>query len=160
MSGLKTAAAISAQHQGCPDKAYYWYCLAVGFFFFLFFGGGAPAAYGGSQASGQIGAIVAGRHHSHSILRSSLVTQWVKDLALSLQIPGLELPHAAGMAKKEKRALCFFFCLFSAVPEVYVGSQARGQIRAVATGLHHSHSKARSKLCLQPTPQLTATTDP
>ena len=29
------------------------------------------------------------------------------------------------------------------------GSQARGQIRAVAPGLSHSHSNARSELCLQ-----------
>ena len=31
-------------------------------------------------------------------------------------------------------------------------SQARGQIRAGATGLRHSNSNTRSKLCLQPTP--------
>ena len=38
----------------------------------------------------------------------------------------------------------------------YVGSQARGKIRAVATGLHHSHSNVGSKPRLWPTPQLTA----
>ena len=38
----------------------------------------------------------------------------------------------------------------------YEGSQARGQIGAVAPGLHHSHSNAGSKPCLLPTPQLTA----
>ena len=32
--------------------------------FFLF--GAAPAAYGGSQAMGTIGATAAGLHHSHS----------------------------------------------------------------------------------------------
>ena len=36
----------------------------------------------------------------------------------------------------------------------YGGSQARGGIGAVATGLRHSHSNSGSKLCLQPTPQL------
>ena len=36
----------------------------------------------------------------------------------------------------------------------YGGSQAGGQIGAVATGLHHSHINARSKLYLQLTPQL------
>ena len=41
----------------------------------------------------------------------------------------------------------------------YGGSQARGLIGAVATGLHHSHSNARSGTGLQPTPQLT-TLDP
>ena len=35
-------------------------------------------------------------------------------------------------------------CLFRAAPTAYGGSQARCQIRAVATGLHHSHSNARS----------------
>ena len=43
---------------------------------------------------------------------------------------------------------CFFpffvFCLFRATPTAYGGSQARGLIGAVATGLHHSHSNAGS----------------
>ena len=42
----------------------------------------------------------------------------------------------------------FFFCLFRAASEAYGGSEARDQIGAVATGLHHSHSNARSELCL------------
>ena len=52
------------------------------------------------------------------------------------------------------------FFLFRATPTAYGGSQVRGQIRAVATGLHHSHSHTRSELCLWSTPQLTATLDP
>ena len=47
-----------------------------------------------------------------------------------------------------------------AAPTAYGGSQARGLIRAVATGLRQSHSNAGSEPCLQPTPQLTATPDP
>ena len=35
--------------------------------------------------------------------------------------------------------LCFF-AFFRAALEAYGGSQARGQIRAVAASLHHSHS--------------------
>uniref|UniRef100_A0A8D0V3E8 Voltage-dependent L-type calcium channel subunit alpha n=1 Tax=Sus scrofa TaxID=9823 RepID=A0A8D0V3E8_PIG len=57
----------------------------------------------------------------------------------------------------------FFFCIFAfsrATPMAYGGSQAKGLIRAVAASLHHSHSTARSELCLQPTPQLKATPDP
>ena len=51
-----------------------------------------------------------------------------------------------------------FFSAFSrAVAVAYGGSQARGLIRAVATGLRHSN--AGSKPNLQPTPQLTATPD-
>ena len=40
--------------------------------FFFFFGllRAAPTAYGSSQAKGQIGAAVAGLHHSHSNARS------------------------------------------------------------------------------------------
>ena len=36
----------------------------------------------------------------------------------------------------------------------YGGSQARGQIRTVAVSINHSHSNAKSKPCLQSTPQL------
>ena len=51
-----------------------------------------------------------------------------------------------------------FFCLFVffvvvvaiswATPAAYGGSQARGPIGTVATGLHHSHSNAGSEPCL------------
>ena len=54
----------------------------------------------------------------------------------------------------------FFCCLFRAIPETYGGSQARGWIGTVASGLHHSHSTAESEPHLQPTPQLTAMPDP
>ena len=46
-----------------------------------------------------------------------------------------------------------------AAPAAYGGSQARGPIGAVATGLRQSHSNAGSEPRLQPTPQLTATPD-
>ena len=71
---------------------------------------------------------------------------------------------------------------FRAAPAAFGGSQARGQIRATATGLHQSHwptpepqqcqiratatglhqshSNVGSEAGLQPTPQLTATPDP
>ena len=60
------------------------------------------------------------------------------------------------------------FCLLSfvvvvaiswAAPAAYGGSQARGRIGAVATGLRQSHSNAGSQPRLQPTPQLTAMPD-
>ena len=56
-----------------------------------------------------------------------------------------------------------FFCLFTfsrAALVAYGGSQARGQIRVVATGLHQSHSNPGPEPRLQPTPQLVATPDP
>ena len=59
--------------------------------------------------------------------------------------------------------LFFFFFLFSlslAAPPAYGGSQARGQIGAVATGLRQSHSNAASEPHLQPTAQLMATPGP
>ena len=52
------------------------------------------------------------------------------------------------------------FCLFRATPVAYGGSQARGQIGAVATGLCQSHSNAGSEPSLQPTLQLRAMLDP
>ena len=43
---------------------------------------------------------------------------------------------------------CLFVFFFRVAPAAYGGSQARGQIRAVAASLYHSHSNARSELCL------------
>ena len=55
----------------------------------------------------------------------------------------------------------FLFCFFNrAPPMAYRSSQVKGQIRAVATGLYHSHSNAGSKLYLRPIPQLMAIPDP
>ena len=42
------------------------------------------------------------------------------------------------------------FFLYRVAPAAYGGSQARGRIRTVATGLHHSHSNARSWPHLRP----------
>jgi len=61
---------------------------------------------------------------------------------------------------KEKQTFFFFFGLFRAALAAYGGSQARGQIGATAAGLHHSHGNTRSKLSLQPTPQLMAMLHP
>ena len=56
--------------------------------------------------------------------------------------------------------LFIFFAISWAAPAAYGGSQARGQIGALAAGLHQCHSKAGSELHLQPTPQVTAKLDP
>ena len=56
--------------------------------------------------------------------------------------------------------LFFVFHLFRAAPMAYGGSPARDWTRAVATGLHRSHSNLGSEPRLRPTPQLTATPDP
>ena len=44
--------------------------------------------------------------------------------------------------------LFFLFLLFRAACEAFGGSQARGQIRVIATGLCHSHSNVGSELHL------------
>ena len=68
----------------------------------------------------------------------------------------LPLPHM-----RDTEGFFFFwsFCYFLAAPAAYGGSQARGRIGAVDTGLRQSHSNAGSEPSLQPTPQLVATPD-
>ena len=55
--------------------------------------------------------------------------------------------------------LLSFFAFSGAAPTAHGGSQARGPIGAIATGLRQSHSKAGSEPRRQPMPQLTATPD-
>ena len=58
--------------------------------------------------------------------------------------------------------LCFFlfsFFLFGVVPAAYESSWSRGQIRAAAASLYHSHSNPGSELHLCPPQQLTARPD-
>ena len=45
-----------------------------------------------------------------------------------------------------------FFFFFTSAPAAFGGSQARGRIAAVATGLYHSHGNARFEPHLPPTP--------
>ena len=54
----------------------------------------------------------------------------------------------------------FVFCLFSATPTAYGGSQARGQIGAVTAGLHHSHSNTGSRAMSATYTILMAMSDP
>ena len=56
---------------------------------------------------------------------------------------------------------CFlFFCFSRGALMAYGGSQSRGQIRAVAASLCHSHSNTGLEPLLQLTSQLMATLDP
>ena len=73
--------------------------------------------------------------------------------------------HSIKLASNNTKTLIdlfffFFFVFFRATPTAYGGFQAMGPIGAVAAGLRQSHSKARSKPSLRPTPQLTATLGP
>ena len=67
---------------------------------------------------------------------------------------------SCGCLSTRRCPVVLFICLFRTAPAAYGGSQARGPIGAVATGLSQSHSNAGSEPCLGPTPQLTATPDP
>ena len=61
---------------------------------------------------------------------------------LSLGIPSYEIwqaKHSEQLSYVQRTSMA------------YQSSQARGQIRAAAAGLHHSHSNSGSKLCLPPT---------
>ena len=91
------------------------------------------------------------------------LTRWVKDLA-ALKRPKKEKKNFPFQFLRYSQTIkftilflfiyLFYFCLFafsSADPAAYRGSQAGGRIRAVATGLRHSHSHAGSKPRLQPT---------
>ena len=55
----------------------------------------------------------------------------------------------------------FSFCFLGLHPQYMEVSKfpPRGRIGATPASLHHSYSNVGSKLCLQPTPQLTATLD-
>ena len=57
--------------------------------------------------------------------------------------------------------VCFvLFCFGLFRAPAYGSPQARGQIGTTAAGLHHGHSNAGSKPCLQLASQLTAMPDP
>ena len=66
--------------------------------------------------------------------------------------------HVLGTARIEIIIIIIIIIigLFRATPPAYGSSQAKNLIRAVAAGLHHSHSHAGCKLHLRPTPQLNA----
>ena len=114
----------------------------------------AGAAYGSSQTRGQIRATAASLHRSSQQYRIlNPLRPGIKPESSWILI-GFLLRHSGNSC------VCPCVCLFRATPAAYGSSQARGQIRAVTTSLHHSHSNSGSELCLPLTPQLTATPDP
>ena len=58
--------------------------------------------------------------------------------------------YRSGLVCWKADSFLSFFSLFRTTPVAYGISQARDQIGATAIGLHHSHSNARSEVCLQP----------
>ena len=67
--------------------------------------------------------------------------------------------HGVGVANKRKIGRFFFFGFFWeewGTFAAYRNSQARGQIRAAAASLRHSHSNTGSEPHLRPMPHLVA----
>ena len=83
-----------------------------------------------------------------------------KDSSMSIKASGKKEMEVKTEQILSFYSLFLFFVFSGATPAAYGGSQARGLIRAIAAGLHHSHSHTRSELHLRPIPQLTATPDP
>ena len=133
---------------------------------------GRPAALHGSPVSPRLSACPSassrGRGHGPTDLWAlglcSRLWLWLSGLQpASVRGPGVLFFVAVGppsvgaetswsICKGHDSALIFFFffCLLSffflrAAPEAYGRSQARGLIRAVAAGLHHSHSHSASE---------------
>ena len=98
--------------------------------------------------------------HSKSV---GYLHRYISGLLIYISI-FLPLPHCLNYYTfGESLEVIPHFCLFvfsRAAPEAYGGSQARGQIRSVATTLCQSHSNTGSEPRLRPTPELTPTPDP
>ena len=119
-------------------------CMCMYIYIFICLLRAIPEAYGSSQARSQITATTACLHHSQSKARSEMHLRPTPQLTATPDF-------------------FFLFCLFTiswAAPAAYGGSQARGGIGFVATGLHQSLSNVGSEPRLQPTLLLTATPDP
>ena len=133
----------------------------------------SPTSHGSSQARGQIGATVAGLHHSHSNEGSE------QHLQLTPQLTATPDPGPLSKARDWTCILMntsqihfhcttigtplilflllLLFAFFRATPAAHGDSQAGGLIGATSAGLHHSQSNAGSETPLQPSPQPTAT---
>ena len=66
-----------------------------------------------------------------------------KEIKLIIKkLPTNKSPEQDSFTGELYQTIFFFFLPVRAEPMVYGGSQARGQIGAIAAGLHHSHSNA------------------
>ena len=78
-----------------------------------------------------------------------------KSLFFTLLTPCIHIHHSFHLfSDKQFFFFFFFFCLFAfsrATATAHGGSQARGLIRAAATGLSHNHSNSGSEPSLRPT---------
>ena len=130
-------------------------------FFFLF--RAALAAHGSSQARGLIGAIATGLCHSQ--IQCQIQAMSVTYIAAHGNARSLTYWARQGIEPTISWFLVGFylfiyFCLFYGLTCDIWKFRARGLIRTVFTGLHHSPSNARSEPHLWPIPQITAMLDP
>ena len=88
---------------------------------------------------------------------SSQVRDWTHSRAVTW---ATSMPDPQPTALQGNSFFIFIFNFCRATSMAYGNSQARGQIRAAAASLHHSHSNAESEPHLRPKPRLTAMPDP
>ena len=91
-------------------------------------------AGGGEAGGGEGGGEADGRDNIYLIYAAFFLVRVFKLVDKGI-MPGF-------LHRNEKKGVR---CLFRATPMACGGSQARGQIRAVAVSLCHSHSNARSE---------------
>jgi len=118
---------------------YHWATTGTPLFFSL---ATAPTACGSSQCQELNSHHGSDQSHSSDSARS--LTRWAIE---KLQIGSLKVSVFAISFFFFLSFFFFFFCLFAiswATPAAYGGSQARGRIRAVATGLHHTQIRVVS----------------
>ena len=85
---------------------------------------------------------------------------WLTRLIVSVSNNSVTLTFAYLLNSLQIILINLFIYLFRAAPAAYGGSQARGPVGAIATGLCQSHCNAGSEPQLRPTPQLRAPPDP
>ena len=165
---MYTYCALAHTHTHTYTLNFLFYFILFYFILFLFvcFFRSAPTAYGGSQANQSCSRWPTPQPQLCQIWAASLTYATARGNARSLTHwvrPGIEpatLWFLVGFvfAAPQQELLVLFFLRASLA--AYGGSKARGWIRAVATGLRHSHSNSESELHLQPILQLTAMPDP
>ena len=93
--------------------------------------------------------ILMSTQSAEDLAKMQILEEWSLKICISKRIPFLFL----------FLFFFFFFLFFRATPSAHGGSQARGLIRAVATGLCKRHSNRGSELLLRPILQLRAMSD-
>ena len=111
------------------------------------------------------------QHYLHTCFHvfrgNNLLVLWCGSISDDTKGPDLQWllfaisppPHTQQISRA-KDFFFFFFCFLGSYLWHNQNSCVRGQIRAIAAGLHHSYSNLGSESCLWPMPQFTAPPDP